>query len=400
MTKVLGSKLSRLWEHINTVLVPRQATVTASGGYTTVNLQNSVTPTPNTLVSFNIPNHEIIGGKIDTIAVATDIGAAVSDIIIPNSGWTIDYAGVIQYGNVVSLGINATYSSDISINATGNITNIKIGQLVERFRPWMATNWQSFGDNAGFASGIIYGGLHTTEPGSIFLCAMDGRGTTYTVTAGSIIHIRATLILQGSYTMDPYVIGTTVTNTVPISAGQNIELDNDTTNDVLTISTSDTPTFNQIDLTSTNGNTTKIQTSNNDDLLLDVYDSTDTPVYRLYFSHYGNLARQEWNGSTLGDADYYIPISQLASRFSTTSFDITPGSIAAGGAKFSSASCARTGYTPIGISGWYLNGIASLQVYCCRLDGTDVQYGIRNPNTSASSSTGKLSVQVIYVKNT
>ncbi len=398
MTKVLGSKLSRLWEHINTVLVPRQATITASGGYTTVNLQNSVTPTPNTLVSFNIPNHEVVGGKMDTIVTSTGLGAAASDIITPNSGWTISYANVIQSGNVIYVGMNCTYNSDISINATGNITNIKIGNLVETFRPQTTTAWHSYGDNAGFASGYILGHYHDTDPGGIYLCAMDGRGTTYTVTAGTIIHVCATLILPGSYTMDPYVIGTTVTNTVPISAGQNIELEEDTSNDVLTISTSDTPTFNQIDLISTSSAGPKIKASAVGDIIVDIYNNTNTPLWRWYFS--GNMARQEWNGSAWGDPDYYIPRSQLASRFSTTSFDITPGSIAAGSTKFSTASCARTGYTPIGISGWYLNGIATLQVYCCRLDGTDVQYGIRNPNTTASSSTGKLTVQVIYVKNT
>lgn len=54
MTKVLGSKLGALWTRINTILVPRQATVSTSDGYTTVVLQNANT-TPDALVSFTIP---------------------------------------------------------------------------------------------------------------------------------------------------------------------------------------------------------------------------------------------------------------------------------------------------------------------------------------------------------
>ena len=153
--------------------------------------------------------------------------------------------------------------------------------------------------------------------------------------------------------------------------------------------------------TDTSGHVT-LETINNSsgDFYITLYDQDDIPSYKYYFSSYGNIARQAYDGvGGWEDADYYIPRSQLAGRFSCTSINISPGSVAANSTKFSSGSVARTGYTPVGISGYYLNGAAGLTVYCIRLDGTDVQYGLRNPNSSASSSTATLAVQVMYVKD-
>lgn len=76
MTKVLGSKLGALWTRINTILVPRQATVNSSGGYHTVTLQNCNTPTPDALVSFSIPASS---GGIDLDDLVTAINTGHDD---------------------------------------------------------------------------------------------------------------------------------------------------------------------------------------------------------------------------------------------------------------------------------------------------------------------------------
>ena len=134
-----------------------------------------------------------------------------------------------------------------------------------------------------------------------------------------------------------------------------------------------------------------------------VRDSSGTPLYRYYFSQSENIAVQKYNTSTstYDAAKYYVRGTSILfhNNFNTTSVDVPIGSIAAnGGTKWITYSVAKTGYTPIAISGWYLDGASTLQIYCLRLSGTDASIALRNPNSSASSSSAVIHVQVLYAK--
>lgn len=75
------------------------------------------------------------------------------------------------------------------------------------------------------------------------------------------------------------------------------------------------------------------------------------------------------------------------------------GSIAASGTKWVTVDCTKSGYKLLGPIGYYINGATALTVYACnRSSTTACQAALRNPTSSASSSTAKLEIQALYVK--
>lgn len=80
----------------------------------------------------------------------------------------------------------------------------------------------------------------------------------------------------------------------------------------------------------------------------------------------------------------------------------TIGAVAAnGGTKQLTIDASRSGWKPIAVSGWYLNGAATLQIYRIVVTGSYSQIGIylRNPGSSATSSSATIEVQVLYVRD-
>ena len=77
----------------------------------------------------------------------------------------------------------------------------------------------------------------------------------------------------------------------------------------------------------------------------------------------------------------------------------TIGAVSAnGGTKTLTMDASLTGYAPIAISGWYVNGAARLHPYMLRLYNGNVQVYLCNNASSASSSSATIEVQVLYVK--
>lgn len=77
----------------------------------------------------------------------------------------------------------------------------------------------------------------------------------------------------------------------------------------------------------------------------------------------------------------------------------TIGAVSAnGGTKTLSMDASLTGYAPIAISGWYVNGAARLHPYMLRLYNGNVQVYLCNNASSASSASATIEVQVLYVK--
>lgn len=94
--------------------------------------------------------------------------------------------------------------------------------------------------------------------------------------------------------------------------------------------------------------------------------------------------------------------------FGSTSFDgmfhlatksTTIGAVSAnGGTKTLTMDATLSGYAPIAISGWYVNGASRLHPYMLRLYNGNVQVYLCNNASSASSSSATIEVQVLYVK--
>lgn len=109
----------------------------------------------------------------------------ISDFITFESGWSLDgnnfYA--VKYGRVVMVRMNLKYSSDISVPASGNITDITIGTIKQGWTPFTTTTWQTWGNNAGMAHGYYGAG------GGMIMCSCEGTGTARTISAGSVFNI-------------------------------------------------------------------------------------------------------------------------------------------------------------------------------------------------------------------
>ena len=92
--------------------------------------------------------------------------------------------------------------------------------------------------------------------------------------------------------------------------------------------------------------------------------------------------------------------TSLEDCFVTDEVTATIGSIAAGGSKWLNVAAAKTGYKPLAVVGYYLNGANLLIPYCARLNGGNAQFALRNSGSSASSATATIVAQVLYIKTT
>ncbi len=169
MTKVLGTKLSTLWTRINTVLVPRQATVTTTGSYHIVTLQNAVTPTPDALVSFSIPASS--GGSGDTNQNAFSNVKVGSSTI---SATSITDTLSVTAGNNISLSVN---SKTLTISAP--ITSATITSALG-YTPYSAANPNGYTSNTGTVTAVKIN--NTTKTASSGIVDLGTVLTTYTYT--------------------------------------------------------------------------------------------------------------------------------------------------------------------------------------------------------------------------
>ena len=232
--KVLGSKLPTLWSRINEVLVPRQATVSSGDGYYTVTLQNAVTPTPNALVSFNIPaSSGGSGGSTVTISRSLSTGTQIATVTVDGATTTLfapspptNYVSSI---NTKTGAVTLTAGDNIAVNAASNTITLSVTGL----------------GSAAYTASTAYLPSSTTYVGSL-----NSKTGTVTITGTGNITVNSnsntiTISTTGEANQNAFSnikIGTSTiaadstTDTLTISAGTNISLTADTTNDILTIS--------------------------------------------------------------------------------------------------------------------------------------------------------------------
>lgn len=112
------------------------------------------------------------------------------NIITPNAtDVTVTAAQAKTWGKVAQVYVRFTNRADLSVPASGNITNLTVGTLADAFRPAMVGAGQSYGDNAGQCWYYLSAG------GEIQLGAVEGTGAARTIAAGTTFNCCLTYIL-------------------------------------------------------------------------------------------------------------------------------------------------------------------------------------------------------------
>lgn len=112
------------------------------------------------------------------------------NIITPNAtDVTVTAAQAKTWGKVAQVYVRFTNKADLSVPASGNITNLTVGTLADAFRPAMVGAGQSYGDNAGQCWYYLSAG------GEIQLGAVEGTGAARTIAAGTTFNCCLTYIL-------------------------------------------------------------------------------------------------------------------------------------------------------------------------------------------------------------
>lgn len=112
----------------------------------------------------------------------------VADYITLASGWNCSALSAVKVGRVVQVRMDLTYNADISVPATGNITDLTIGTVKTDWWPVVTAIFGSWGNGAGSTHGMI------NTSGAMILCAFGSTGAARTVTAGTAIHVVSTYI--------------------------------------------------------------------------------------------------------------------------------------------------------------------------------------------------------------
>ena len=111
--------------------------------------------------------------------------STISNIISAASGFTIDSASFYQKGAHAMLTFVFYRSSDITVTATGDITDMQIATVVSGKRPPI----QAAGTTGNGGGGILY------ASGAVNLSYLEGTGSSRTIAAGSKIRMNFTYII-------------------------------------------------------------------------------------------------------------------------------------------------------------------------------------------------------------
>ena len=93
---------------------------------------------------------------------------------------------LVKWGNVVQFHITWTNKSEISVTAAGNISDIVIGTISEDYRPRNVAV-ACYGNGNGHYGSVWY---FLGTDGEITLSALEGRGSSRTVDAGTTFYCR------------------------------------------------------------------------------------------------------------------------------------------------------------------------------------------------------------------
>lgn len=119
-----------------------------------------------------------------------------SNVFFPADGWTLAAARAVQWGQVVQIYLSLKNTSEISVTASGNISNIVVGNIVKEFQPKQvsAIIW-SVGDGMGQAWGYITPSTDS-NPGAVAVGAFGGTGAAYTIAADNNLYLYSIYLLS------------------------------------------------------------------------------------------------------------------------------------------------------------------------------------------------------------
>lgn len=426
MTKVLGSKLPELWAKINNTLVPRQATVTAGNNSYIVTLQN-LNSTPDTLVSFNIPTSS---GGGDSTPIGTLLDFAGTNI---PAGYLLCDGRAISRTEYSALfiAIGTTWGTGDG-STTFNLPNLSgrttIGKGTGTANDATAHTLGDTGGTEGVTLTANESGVHAHGHSDNFTFKIPNHAhglansmivynnassnTQRMATSGSGTKISVNTSV-GLNTENPTSLGScTKSGGVTDHAGQNAtDAHNNmqpyaTVNKIIKAFNTDNSTetgiqyLNQLVLTSSNDNGyTKVFTNSDNALIFDIYDNTGAPVSRVYHSAglngYNSIGHEFWNadGETRTNEQHVLYKDELLRERKTAS----TGSISAGGTKWVDVDCTKSGYTLLGVVGYYINGTTMFIPYCLNYkNATTAQMAIKNTGSGALSAT--IELDVLYKK--
>ncbi len=140
-------------------------------------------------VSFDQPN-----AWMDALAGSATVKytTTVSDVITASSNATISSVSFCRWGRLCMLMVYWSNKSAISVPANGNISNLTIGTLTNRAKPYHRIHPVSDGDNAGAAF------YNMDSSGSLTVGAFDSRGAAYTIAAGSTHRLAITYLADSA----------------------------------------------------------------------------------------------------------------------------------------------------------------------------------------------------------
>lgn len=428
MTKVLGSKLPELWAKINNTLVPRQATVTAGNNSYIVTLQN-LNSTPDTLVSFNIPTSS---GGGDSTPIGT---------LLDFAGTNIPAGYLLCDGRAIS---RTEYSAlFIAIGTTWGTgdgsTTFNLPNLCGRTTIGVGTITDSSSNTATYSIATVSGEIKHTLTASESGIAEHNHENTLTFKLPNHAHgLANSMIVYNNASSNTARMATSGSGT-KISVNTNVGLNTEnptslpnctksgsvtkhngadattshnnmqpyaTVNKIIKAFNTDNSTetgiqyLNQLVLTSNNDNGyTKVFTNSDNALIFDIYDNTGAPKSRVYHSAgltgANTIGHEFWNadGETRTDEQHVLYKDELLRERKTAS----SGSISAGGTKWVDIDCTKSGYTLLGIVGYYINGTTMFIPYAINYkDANTAQMAIKNSGSSALSAT--IELDILYKK--
>ena len=101
--------------------------------------------------------------------------STISDIVSAASNISITSASVQKWGRVLMLGVAYTVNKDISVPASGNVSDVSIGTVKAAYRP----------HNSARLVSTNYGSrLELSSGGALSIVSMEARGAAYTASSG------------------------------------------------------------------------------------------------------------------------------------------------------------------------------------------------------------------------
>lgn len=132
------------------------------------------------------------GGTGQTGITAT---TTISNVAVAGSGWKIVSVRAAKWGKVAFVNMTLAATAAVTVPANGNMSNKIIATLTTDYRPRFWSTAYGTHDNAGFTTYYINAYNASSDPGAVYLCGGDARGSEWTIAKDGQIVFQSTFIL-------------------------------------------------------------------------------------------------------------------------------------------------------------------------------------------------------------